>query len=161
MKFTRVHHCPVIIVPGASCTDAQRRSIAVALIAENSHEYPDWTVEQATAEVAAPGPLPMTFVVIENGIPIGCASLLDDDEVTGWGGREWLANVVVVETARGRGVGTALVDAVEQHARAIGLPELHLVTSTAVRWYEAKTWSVVGEADVHGHPMNVMRKQIT
>lgn len=144
------------IVPGSHCTEGQRAAVAELLIAENGHEYPDWTCAEAALETALPGPIPITFVAIEDGVALGCASLLDDDEVSGWSEQLWLGNVVVTPSARGRGIGAALVGAVEAHARSIGITELHLVTTSAVDWYRSKGWVVVGQAAVHSHPMTVM-----
>ena len=112
------------------------------------------------SETGFAGPIPVTFVAVDDGCAIGCASLLDDDEVTGWDDHAWLGNVAVVEAARGHGVGSALVSAVETHATSIGVTALHLVTTSAVDWYRAKGWDVVGVGDVHGHSMTVMRKTL-
>lgn len=148
------------IVPGSQCTTAQCAAVAELLVAENARAYPAWTIEQATAEVAMPGPLPITFIAIDDGRALGCASLLDDDEVTDWDGRTWLGNVVVSGDARGRGIGSMLVDAVETHARTIDIAELHLVTTSAVDWYLPKGWRTLADADVHGQRMTVMHKTL-
>lgn len=154
------HDWRVEIIPGYQCTPEQRRAIADVLIAANSHEYPQWTPAEAADELAARGPLPLSFIALEHGIAVGCASLLDDDEVSDWEGRTWLGNVVVQDHARGRGIGSDLVDAVETHARSIGLTELHLVTLAAIDWYRAKGWRPLGAGNVHGHRMTVMSKTL-
>ena len=148
------------IVPGNRCTVAQRTLLAHTLIREFGTHYPDWTVDQAADELAAHGPLPMSLIALDGDIALGCASLLDDDEVTGWVDRIWLGNVVVLGTERGRGIGAALVDAIERYAASMGFPELHLVTSTAIDWYERRGWTALGVADVHGHAMTVMRRAL-
>ena len=155
------HDWRMQIIRGADCTIGQRAAIAELLLAENGRVYPGWTVEQAAAETGLAGPIPVTFVAVDDGCAIGCASLLDDDEVTGWDDHAWLGNVAVVEAARGHGVGSALVSAVETHATSIGVTALHLVTTSAVDWYRAKGWDVVGVGDVHGHSMTVMRKTLS
>lgn len=151
----------VEIVPGWQCDAETRAVLARVVVAEHGHEYPQWTVTEAIDEIGAPGPIPMTFVAVENGRAIGCASLLDDDEVTGWDGHFWLGNVVVLGSERGRGVGSALVQAVMDHARSLGIGELHLVTTSAIDWYLPRGWARLGSADVHGHPMTVMRSLVT
>ena len=148
------------IVPGNRCTVAQRTLLAHTLIREFGTHYPDWTVDQAADELAAHGPLPMSLIALDGDVALGCASLLDDDEVTGWVDRIWLGNVVVLGTERGRGIGAALVDAIERYAASMGFPELHLVTSTAIDWYERRGWTALGVADVHGHAMTVMRRAL-
>jgi GNAT superfamily N-acetyltransferase len=150
----------VNIVPGSACTHEQRRTLATALVAEFGHQYPDWTIDDAVEELATPGPLPTSFVALDGTTPLGCASLLEDDEVTDWSGHVWLGNVVVLESARGRGIGSALVSTIEEHASSLGIPELHLVTASAIDWYERRGWNLVGDADVHGHAMSVMRKSL-
>lgn len=52
-----------------------------------------------------------------------------------------LRSLAVASNARGRGLGTALVAAVEQHARASGLSTLYLLTTTADRFFEALGYS--------------------
>lgn len=148
------------IVAGSRCTAEQRRLLADALVAEFGTHYPNWTVDEAIAELAAPGPIPASFVALDGTTPLGCASLLADDEVADWDGRLWLGNVVVLEAARHRGIGSALVSAVEAHATALGITELHLVTTTALEWYERHGWQHVGAASVHGHAMSVLRKSL-
>ena len=148
------------IVPGNRCTIEQRTLLAHTLIREFGTHYPDWTVDQAADELAAHGPLPMSLIALDGDVALGCASLLDDDEVTGWVDRIWLGNVVVLGTERGRGIGAALVDAIERYAASMGFPELHLVTSTAIDWYERRGWTALGVADVHGHAMTVMRRAL-
>lgn len=148
------------IIAGNRCTAEQRAVLAHALVREFGNHYPDWTIDEAIDELAAAGPVPTSLVAFEGDAVLGCASLLDDDEVTGWDGRHWLGNVVVLDTARGRGIGAALVNAVEAHAVALGLTELHLVTGTALDWYLRRGWTALGTADVHGHAMTVMRKAL-
>lgn len=144
------------IIAGTECDTTALRAIGQLLIEHFGHQYPTWTLEQAMSEIAAAGPVPATFVAMEFGEPLGCASLLDDDEVDGWDGHQWLGNVVVHPSARGRGIGAQLVDVVIDHARNLGLDGLWLVTDTAVDWYERRGWAVCGTSSVHGHPMTVM-----
>lgn len=148
------------IIDGAACTLAQRRQLAEALIAAFGAHYPEWTLDAAADELGTSDGLPSSVVAIESGQVLGCASLLADDEVEGWPDRHWLGNVVVFESARDRGIGTALVNAVEARAAMIGIPELHLVTDGAEDWYAGRGWSRVGVGVVHGHHMTVMSKRV-
>lgn len=149
------------IVAGTGCDANALRVLGQLLIDHFGAQYPTWTVEAAMSEIASAGPVPATFVALEHGEPLGCASLLDDDEVDGWDGHHWLGNVVVHPSARGRGIGSQLVDVVINHARALGLDSLQLVTDTAVDWYERRGWVAYGTASVHGHPMTVMTRDIS
>lgn len=148
------------IIDGRTCTEAQRRRLAEALLDAFGAHYPQWTLAAAETEIAASDGLPSTVVAVESARVLGCASLLGDDEVDDWPDRYWLGNVVVLESARNRGVGAALVTAVERRAAAAGIRELHLVTDGAEDWYAHRGWSRVGVGVVHGHHMTVMSKRV-
>ena len=148
------------IVAGHTCTHIERAALAGALITEFGRQYPAWTHAEAVEEIAASGPLPLTLVARDASGVLGCASLLADDEVSDWDDVVWLGNVVVLEHARNRGVGSQLVASIEAHAASLGLQQIHLVTTTAIRWYESRNWSVIGEGSVHGHAMTVMHKSL-
>jgi len=54
-----------------------------------------------------------------------------------------LRSVVVDETARGTGLGHAIVAAAEGLARAEGIRELYLLTETAIEWFPRLGYEVV------------------
>lgn len=70
------------------------------------------------------------FVVARAGRPIGCGAVRRIEEKTGE-----FKRMYVIPEERGRGVGRALVEALEAHARAVGLNRL--VLETGVRQLEA------------------------
>ena len=79
------------------------------------------------------------FVVENDGRPIGCAlwhEIEGDAEL-----------VVLVTTYRGAGAGTALLDAVVEHARQAGWHRLWLITTNdntdAIRMYQRAGWDWV------------------
>jgi arsenite methyltransferase len=82
------------------------------------------------------------FVVLEeNGVLIGAAGL----EV--YGGYGLLRSVAVAESARGRGVGDALVRDRIEWARARGLRAVYLLTTTAREYFAARGFTQV-ERDI-------------
>jgi amino-acid N-acetyltransferase len=56
--------------------------------------------------------------------------------------------VAVDPTERGRGVGTALCDALEARAAAAGVERLFLLTTTAPGFFADRGYAVVDRADV-------------
>lgn len=146
------------IVPASEFDAPMLATIAGRIVSAFGHAYPGWTAEEALAELRNDDGLPMTLVAVSDGEVIGCASLLDDDEVDGFhDAGPWLGNVWIDPGHRYRGVGSALVASVIASARELQVPALHLVTDSARDWYAGKGWREVGSASVHGHEMTVMR----
>ena len=70
---------------------------------------------------------------------IGCACLRP------YGGKYKVERVAVLPELRGSGLGRALMDAVEAHARSLGAHELVLHAQAAVvAFYEKQGWASVG-----------------
>ncbi|WP_246674491.1 GNAT family N-acetyltransferase [Mesorhizobium sp. B4-1-3] len=71
-----------------------------------------------------------------------------------------MAGLVVEETYRGGGVGTALVRTVEAHAASAGIGTLYLYTWQARGFYEALGWSAVETFEQVGAPTLLMSKSL-
>lgn len=67
----------------------------------------------------------------------------DADSLVGYGGLEGqgtdrlLRSIVILRDYRGHGLGRALVAALEQQARDLGIGRLHLLTTTAAPFFRA------------------------
>jgi amino-acid N-acetyltransferase len=70
----------------------------------------------------------------------GAVALVRDGDVA------LLRSLVVAADRRGRGIGGALVDAVEQRAHACGVTSIFLLTETAQRFFEGQGYAVVERA---------------
>ena len=126
--------------------------------------YVDWTYEIARAELLAHTQcktLPTTLVLIENNILLGSVSLLEEDPVELSAiGNAWLASLYVKPSERGRGFGVQLVKALTQHAKALSLKEIFLFTSDKKVFYQTLGWTLLQQAKVNGHQVDVMSYQI-
>ena len=87
------------------------------------------------------------WVAETDGRLVGLAGLLLDDE-----GHAELEPIVVAETARGTGVGRALVEAVIGAARELGFPRVRVRpvgrNTEAIRFFHAVGFDVVGRVDL-------------
>ena len=80
-----------------------------------------------------------TFVVATEGRSLlGCAG------IERYGDIGLLRSVAVAEKAGGRGVGAELVRAVLERARALGLRELYLLTTTAAAYFPRFGFEPIG-----------------
>jgi predicted N-acetyltransferase YhbS len=77
-----------------------------------------------------------TFVAVEDGHPVGSASLVDSDMNTHPEWCPWLASV----SHRNRGIGSTLVLAVMDEARRRGDGRLYLFTPDQRKLYERLGW---------------------
>lgn len=72
----------------------------------------------------------------------------------------WLAGLVVAERHRGKGIGSALVDAIEREAATAGVEQLYLYSWGARRFYVSRGW-VESETFVQdGEPMALMSRDL-
>lgn len=72
----------------------------------------------------------------------------------------WLAGLVVDHAHRGRGIGRALVAAIEAHAASMGVERLYLYTWEARDFYAGLGWVVVERLKQDGHPMLLMAREL-
>ncbi len=120
---------------------------------------PDWPLELAESELRshtarrAPS---TTIVALEDGTPVGSASLLEEDMPEFPPIGPWLASVYVAPGCRGRGIGGRLVDRIIEEAGAQGVGRLYLFTSGARRYYETRGWQVFRPIPVSGHEGVIM-----
>jgi predicted N-acetyltransferase YhbS len=89
---------------------------------------PDGLSEAYLAEAfggrAEPGRVLTSLVALEGDTPLGCVHLIDNDDSSLPDLHPWLAAMVVVRERRGQGIGSALVRAMLDEARALGFRQL-------------------------------------
>ena len=90
-----------------------------------------WAVDQSNADV---------LLAFEGDAAIGLTSVYADIQSLGFGPKCWLQDMVVDKTRRSEGIGTQLVQAAEDWARARGLTHIELSSNAgrevAHRFYE-------------------------
>jgi N-acetylglutamate synthase-like GNAT family acetyltransferase len=73
----------------------------------------------------------------------------------------WLANVYVNANHRNKGLGKLLVNAVIEHARAIGLQKIYLFTADKADFYRALGWSMISHEDYKGEMVTIMEYELS
>jgi predicted N-acetyltransferase YhbS len=121
---------------------------------------PGWTRQRAEIELQSHTgrrQIPTTFVAIENGRPLGSASLLESD-LEGWEHlRPWVASVFVAPPFRGEGLGSRLVQRAVAEATALQVPTIYLFTAGQTAFYEKLGWEPWQQTAHHGRPVTIMR----
>lgn len=112
------------------------------------------------ARQATTGP-EQTFVRLHGGVPVATASLVHDDLDPRPDLTPWLASVYVDPPHRGKGHAVPVILAVEAAARTAGIATLWLHTEHAAGLYKRLGWVPVGNEVDHGHPVMLMRRDLT
>ncbi len=138
-------------------------------IAEFGELYPSevWNFEIAVRELEAmarPGASDRTWLAFDGrsrqpGDLLGSISLLGTDDLDGFEHLSpWLASFFVTPRARGRGVGSALLDAVTTEARVRGDAYLYLFTPDHESYYLERGWRTLATVDRSGRAVSVMTR---
>ena len=85
-------------------------------------------LERRLREANASHRVPLSLIAVEGDSLLGTVNLIHSDDEARPHLSPWLAALVVVPQARGRGIGTALVNALLGQARAMGVSRLFLGT---------------------------------
>lgn len=133
---------------------------------EWGHADPDGSLTAWTAGLqrrTRRNQVPTTFVAFEEGAPVGSVTLVENDmpdcadfaELT-----PWVAGTYVVDSARGRGVGSALMRHAVERACRMDLERLYLYTSTAEVFYAKLGWTTIARARYEGEDVAVMALEL-
>lgn len=101
--------------------------------------------------------LPLTFVALENNIPVGMGSLRKNDGIRE-DLRPWLGSLVVAKEYQHQGVGKLLVQAVVEKAHMLGFNHLYLFAfdPTIPEYYKRLGWKKIGMDEFKSHLVTVM-----
>lgn len=105
--------------------------------------------------------VPLTLVAFANGKPIGTASLDSNDLDTQTELSPWLASVVVAPDARGKGIGTKLINGIESEAKRLSITKLYLWTEHSDALYARLGWIRRGVERYHATDIVIMEKTLS
>ena len=108
--------------------------------------------------MAGDGDLEAAFVARIGGAPVGSVLLVHRELEPAHDLTPWLAGLVVAEGHRRKGIGSALVNAVERRAAAAGIATLYLYTWQARAFYPALGWKAVETFEQDGEAMMLMSR---
>jgi GNAT superfamily N-acetyltransferase len=106
--------------------------------------------------------LPVTWVAVEDSIPVGMVSLKEQDLHTHKHLTPWLSALYVIPSYRKRGIAGNLIDTVIDYADSLGFETVNLFTDNRkgdylLRYYSRRGWIVSDKTyDQAGKPTNIM-----
>ena len=90
--------------------------------------YSVGTFEGLLRDARDPDRIPLSLLALAEGAPAGTVNLIECDDPARPHLRPWLAALFVAPEFRGRGIGSALVRALDAEARRLGCKEMYLGT---------------------------------
>jgi predicted N-acetyltransferase YhbS len=101
--------------------------------------------------------MPLTFIALENGNPVGMCSLRENDGIRP-DLLPWLGSLVVDPAFQKQGIGKMLMDMTKQKAKTLGFETLYLFAfdPTIPNYYERVGWQKIGMDEFKGYPVTVM-----
>jgi len=104
--------------------------------------------------------IPTIFAAVEQGKPVGTASLIKHDMDTHMHYSPWLASLYVPPQERRKGIGTALAKRVEEEARLIGKKNLYLFTPDMESFYTRINWKTIERAEYRDGIVCIMVRKL-
>lgn len=130
---------------------------------EWAYLHPDRTledVERLIGERTNTTKIPVALVAFEGGELLGTVCLKVHDMDTRLDLTPWLAGLYVATAWRRKGVGTALVSAIEKKAHELQVEKLYLYTPESEGFYSRLGWHINKRTEYHGYPVTIMEKNI-
>jgi GNAT superfamily N-acetyltransferase len=106
--------------------------------------------------------LPVTWVAVEDALPVGMVSLKEHDLTSHRNLTPWLSALYVIPQYRRRGIAVRLIDTVLCFAQVQEYNSVHLFTdhrkiNYLTRYYLNRGWEIVEHTfDIEGNPTNIM-----
>ena len=118
--------------------------------------------QQIAAMLAQPDQSEETFVLLDDNVPVGTASLVNNDLPSRPDLTPWLASVLVLPSFRGKGYSAPLVRRVEE-AAILSATTLWLYTWSAEPVYAKLGWQRVGTSrdEARGIDVVLMKRNLS
>lgn len=100
--------------------------------------------------------IPSTFLAKQDTMLLGSAAIVESDMDSHRELAPWLAGVFVAPEHRGKGVGSALVNYVVEHARRSHFKTLYLFTPSKEHFYSRLGWSFKVKEEYLGISVTIM-----
>ena len=104
--------------------------------------------------------IPLMVVAHDGERVMGSARLVECDMETHPELSPWLASLYVHPDFRGRGIATALIQRIEQHAHALGHARLYLYTEDGEAFYAPRGWRTLGRETYRGEEVVIMQRAL-
>jgi GNAT superfamily N-acetyltransferase len=105
--------------------------------------------------------LPVSFIAVDDYVPVGIARLIANDMETRKDISPWLASVFVLPKCRGRRIGSQLCGQVENEARRLGFPCIYLFTPDRELFYSRLGWTAIERAIYRKKNIVIMNKNLS
>ena len=164
--------------PGVRVPQLSATSVQVVHLADHSEvvpilgawlesEWPDWYGPDGPGDVQVDlvsysnrNRLPIGLVAFDNGELCGFAAL-KSDTISGYGNLEpWGGAVFVPPRLRNHGIGSELIQALEQKAVVLGYETIYAGTSGAVNLLRRCGWRELGQVSQNGDNVHVFEKAL-
>lgn len=110
--------------------------------------------------------IPITFVVLKEGKPIGCISLKEQSRPEFFDFSRnsiWMGSLQVIPGERSQGIGQELLKFSTTIAKCLGYENLYFYTSNPVnvKWYVKRGAYVIETRLFHDHTITIMKMPLT
>lgn len=139
------------------------RPLTVAFAREWPEYYGDFDPKALRADFESRlnrDALPIALVVMEKNEVVGTATL-GGPSIEGFGELQpWINGLWVDRRCRRRGIGRALMDAIEEQAKKLGHETIYAGTDRAVAAFDAWGWEKLDEVKHQGQDVTVLRRRL-
>lgn len=103
----------------------------------------------------------LIYLAMEGPEVVGAISLVDFDDLVDYRHlKPWVAAFIVNPAKRGTGIGSQMLTALEEKARAFGITELHLWTEDQRAFYAKRGFELLEHRTYPTISIDVMRKSL-